>query len=43
MPNTEGAMSSTTAHPGPIPLPFVWVSSTGPLGGSVLVLGGSAR
>jgi hypothetical protein len=36
-------MSPTPAQPGPIPLPFVWVSSSGPLGGSVLVLGGSAR
>jgi hypothetical protein len=36
-------MSAPTPQPGPIPLPFVWVSSSGPLGGSVLVLGGSAR
>jgi hypothetical protein len=35
-------MSTATAQPGPIPLSFIWVSSSGPLGGSVLVLGGSA-
>ena len=42
MSNTRGAMSASTKPSGPVPLPFVWVSSSGPLGGNVLVLGGSA-